>query len=317
MMAINALNRWLAPPLVALLLAGGTLSTALASTSASPSAAVSCLKEKGRPPDRPIPQGQLTRRGVVGTVDGLSEDGNLLVRTKWGLVEIALPEGFEGTVEVGSRIAALMEKAETDTPITVDPTEAATDTPFRTGSALKLKVVPTKATLSHERGVVVSQDGDNVGVVDEDGEMGDAAVTGDGGDQIEDGTDAVLLTKCSGPGAKAEIRNIQRADKIAERLERLQAKFADDPEKAAKLDALVQKQQDKLEARLAKTTEKAPPGVKDKANKALGKAKGECPEGEVDCPDGGGGNKGGGDQGGGDQGGGNQGGGKDKDKDKK
>ena len=225
-------------------------------------------------------------------------------------MEIAVPGDFDlATVEEGSRIAALMVKepkpvegvppvAETDTPINAVPPAAETDTPLRIGSAVKLKVVPTKSTRSHERGVVVSQDGDNVGVVDENGETSDAPVTGDGGDPIEDGTDAVLLTQCSGPGAKAEIRGIQRADKIAERMERFQAKFADDPEKAAKFAELAQKQQDKLEDRLARTAEKGPPGAKEKAQKALGKAKGECPEGE-ECPE---------------KGGGNQGGGKDKDK---
>ena len=54
---------------------------------------------------------------------------------------MAVPEGFdfEG-VEEGSRVASLMAKEPEET---VDPT--ATDTPFRIGTASKIKVGPGKA----------------------------------------------------------------------------------------------------------------------------------------------------------------------------
>ncbi len=325
MIGIHELNRWLIVPLLTVLLASGMVATATANQSTAPSASVSCLKERGRPPDRPIPPGQMTRRGVTGNYVGISELGNILVETQFGIVEIAAPDDFdESTLEVGSRIAALMEKepkpvegvppgAETDTPFTIEPEDAATDTPFRTGTALKLKVIPTKATLSHDRGVVVTQGDGNVEVVDENGDVGDLELTGQGGDPIEDGTDAVLLTKCSASGDKAEIRNIQRADKIAERLEQFQAKFTDDPEKAAKFADLGQKRLDRLEARLAKTSNNAPPSARGNIDKARGKgaAQSNCPEDgstTEDCPNekgkpedkgkpddsGGGGNQGGG-----------------------
>lgn len=284
MLRIKELNRWLIAPLMAMLVVGATTSGVFADQSSSPSAAPSCSKERGRPSDKPIPPGQLTRRGVVGTYEGTTEDGNILVSTQLGLVEITPPVDFdlESLEEGVSRIATLLEKE--PEPVGIVASGAATDTPFKTGSALKLKVIPTEATLSHDRGVVVTQGDDSIGVLGEDGDVENLELTGEGGDPIEDGTDVILLTQCSGVEATAEIRNIQRADKIAERLERFQAKFADDPEKAAKFADLAQKHLDKLEARLAQTAEKAPPGAKDKAAKALGKVRGQDDNGDEEEP---------------------------------
>ena len=234
---INELNRLLAPPLIAILLVSGMASTASASYAASPAAVPSCEKEHGSPKDRPIPPGQLNRRGVIGSFAGVDDSGNILVETQFGVVAIAPPEGFDATtVEEGSRIAAHLDKEPlavedgtptgTDTPLSI----TATDTPFRTGSALRIKVLPTEVTRSHDRGVIVGQEGDTVEVVDEGGEVENFEVTGDGGVQVppeeegdttepvveqevvEAGTDAILLTQCAGPGAKAEVRSIQRAE---------------------------------------------------------------------------------------------------------
>jgi len=105
--------------------------------------------------------------------------------------------------------------------------------------------------------------------------MADLEVTGGGGEQGEYGIDAVLLAQYTCSDAKVQIRGIQRADKIAERLEHLQAKFADEPEKVAKFVSLRQNQQKRQEVRLQRIAEKASPGARDKARKALGDARGE------------------------------------------
>ena len=162
MSRINELNRLLALPLVAILLASGMASTAFASYAPAPALGPTCEREHGRPTDRPVPKGQMVRRGVVGSFVGVDENGNILVETQFGIVAIAPPEGFDATaVEEGSRIAVLLDKEAipveedsptgTDTPLSIDSSETATSTPFRTGSALSIKVVPTRVTRSHNR----------------------------------------------------------------------------------------------------------------------------------------------------------------------
>ena len=93
MRIINELNRWLAPPLIAVLLGSTMVSAVSASTSLAPHGAPACSKERGRPADKPIPPGQLVRRGVIGTFVGISENGNILVETQFGVVELEAPEG--------------------------------------------------------------------------------------------------------------------------------------------------------------------------------------------------------------------------------
>ena len=55
MTRLRELNRWVAPPIIAVLLASGVGPIAHANVSVSPLAVPSCDKERGRPPDRPIP----------------------------------------------------------------------------------------------------------------------------------------------------------------------------------------------------------------------------------------------------------------------
>ena len=355
MTSFKRMHRWLMPPLVAALLASTIGPAVYANGPASPLAVPSCDKERGRPPDRPIPPGQLKRRGVVGTVVAVDADaGTITVETQFGNVEMATPDGFNfDDVEEGDRIASLLTK---DPEETVDPT--ATDTPFRIGTASKIKIVPGKASYTHDEAVILGQEGDTIEVLDEDGNSSNVGVTGAGGVQgtptpsptpdptptesptpeppdlvvepetVEAGTDAILLVQCSGAGATAEVRSIQRADRIAERLERLQAEFADNPEKAAKFEELQQRREDREQARLEKTSKNVPPSAQGKVDKARGKGRTqECivnADGVEQCTEdtgpgksgdkggdkggGQGGDKGGdkGGQGGGGQGGGNK-----------
>ena len=133
---------------------------------------------------------------------------------------------------------------------------------------------------------------------------------------VTSGTDAILLTQCSGPGADPIIRSILQASRIAARLVRLQTRFADDPDKLAKFEELQDAQSERLQARLDRTASNAPPGSQASVGKAQRQASGECeedPDPEL-CPDNtrkGQGRSQGGDGGdggdGGNQGGGNKG----------
>ncbi len=361
---MRQINRLLAPGLIFAILAASPAYAAFANTYASPAAGPSCDAPKGKKVDRPVPPGQLTRRGLTGNV--VKIDGGLItVGTKFGNVAISPPVGFDmGTLSVGNRIAALLEKeekppvdvgppgADTDTPFGPEVPEGTTDTPpfgpeipevttdtppFREAMAKRITIIPTQASLSHHRGVVQGQDDNSIVVVDEDGDEDDLEVTGDGGvqtspddgtgdgsdgtgdggdgtgveqEQVEAGTDAILLIECAGD--KATVRSIQRADRVAQRIDRLLVKAQErDVARAAKLAALQQKNEDRKQARLDRTSQNAPPGAKGNIDKARGKGKNDCTEGE-ECPDDRGkpDDKG---QGGGDKGGG-QGGGSDKGK---
>ena len=316
---MRQINRLLAPGLIFVILAASPAHEAFANAYASPAAGPSCDAPKGKKVDKPVPAGQLTRRGLTGNV--VKIDGGLItVRTKFGNVAISPPVGFDmGTLSVGNRIAALLEKeekppvdvgspgADTDTPLRPVVGELTTDTPpFREAMAKRITIIPTKPSFSHHRGIILGQDDDSIVIVDEDGDEDDLEVTGDGGvqtppddgtgdggtgdggtgveqEEIEEGTDAILLIQCA--GGLATVRSIQRADRVAQRIERLLVKAQErDESRAAKLAALQVKNEERKQARLDRTSQNAPPGAKGSIDKAQGKGKNVCPEGE-ECPD--------------------------------
>lgn len=303
----------------------------------------------------------------ISIPDDLDTDAG--VGDRVAVLTVKVPKPPEGTPPVPP------DEGGTDTPFTLEVEEGETDTPFRTTVAKKITVIPGIASLSHARGVVQSQgDGtteiiDDEGNVDEfettddggvqvplgddDGTTGGDGTTGDGGEgegdddppEVEDetissGTDVILLIQCGTSGSDPIIRSIQQAARIVERLERLQTKFADNLVRLAKFEELQEAQEERLQARLDRTANNAPPGSQGSVGKAQRKARGECeenPDSDL-CPDdtrkgkgigqssgsddgdsgdggnigrgqGGGGSSGSGNQGGGNQGGGNQGGG--------
>ena len=86
-------------------------------------------------------------------------------------------------------------------------------------------------------------------------------------------------------GGLATVRSIQRADRVAQRIERLLVKAQErDESRAAKLAALQVKNEERKQARLDRTSQNGPPGAKGSIDKAQGKGKNVCPEGE-ECPD--------------------------------
>ncbi len=217
------------------------------------------------------------------------------------------------------------EGGETDTPFTVVPLEEGqTGTPFRTTVAKKITIIPGTATGSHHRGVVLSQGDGTTEIIDDEGNVDEFETTDSGGVQvppeegegegsgegtsggegegegegdeespevedetISSGTDAIILLQCGAAGSDPLIRSIQQAARIAERLERIQTKFADDPDKLAKFEDLQEKQEERIQARLDRTANNAPPGSQGSIGKAQRNARGECeedPDPEL-CPD--------------------------------
>jgi len=71
MFSLLGINRFLAAPLVAVLIMASTFTSAYAGSNAAPLFAKSCSSERGRPADKPVPAGQLVRRGVVGNIVGI------------------------------------------------------------------------------------------------------------------------------------------------------------------------------------------------------------------------------------------------------
>lgn len=336
MYTVGTHRGWSVIPLfIAALLALGSATAALADATASPALVPSCETERGRPPGREPPPGQLARRGIIGDVVRIIEEeegGTLLaifVGTQFGTVEIGIPENLDTDAGVGDRVAVLTVKEPkppegtppvppdeggTDTPFTLEVEEGETDTPFRTTVAKKITIIPNTASLSHSRGVVQSQGDGTTEIVDDEGNVDEFETTDEGGVQVppeegegegsgegegdeeppevEDetvasGTDVILLIQCSSAGSDPIIRSIQQAARIAERMERLQTRFADDPDRLAKFEELQEAQEERLQARLDRTASNAPPGAQGSVGKAQRKARGECeedPDSDL-CPD--------------------------------
>ncbi len=365
MVNMRGIVRTAVPLMVVGLLAVASVIPVAATTMPRPAAATSCDREPGRPSDKPVPPGQMKRRGVVGDIVAVdAETGTILIEMKFGTVEMTVPEDVELTEDmIGSRVAGLMEKevsaeesaaaeegVDSTTREGADGTEGgatedgeSTEEPLQSGNLVKLKSVHNDSTRTHEPAVLTTQEDGTVEVLDENGEVetlevegegevqvvvpeegepttvdgeagtegstgtdesaststgdatgGDAATGSDtGGEQlttvtedIEDGTDVVLLVQCTDADAEPKVRGMQKADRVTERLERLEAKLAEkDEERAEKVAERIQEKEQRREERLEKTAANAPQGQKDKADRALGKAKGEIEESDRGKPD--------------------------------
>ena len=157
---MRQINRLLAPGLIFVILAASPAQEAFANAYASPAAGPSCDVPNGKKVDRPVPPGQLNRRGLTGNVVKI-DAGLITVGTQFGNVAISPPGSFDlSSLSVGNRIAALLEKeatppvdvgppgAETDTPFGPEIPDVTTDTPpFRVAVAKHITVIPTQASL--------------------------------------------------------------------------------------------------------------------------------------------------------------------------
>ncbi len=271
--------------------------------------------------DADIPPGQLTRRGVSGTVAAVGSD-SIVVETKFGNVTINVDGGTiiksKGDtialedIQVGDRAGVLLNKPpdapkdkdddddvdlsaptdgddtstdpdltppdtstdtstdpdltppDTSTDTSTDPDLTPPDTSTDTGTetepepkplapsfrqdvtALRISIVPSKATRKHEC-VVVTETGDGTTtVLDEDGVETELE-----GDEGAEGEDVCLITQ-TGRGGGKKITGSTSSNTVDARLERMAEKNADLAEKLAEKKASVQEKRDE---RLAKTVE--------------------------------------------------------------
>ena len=243
--------------------------------------------------DADIPPGQLTRRGVSGTVAAVGSD-SIVVETKFGNVTINVDGGTiiksKGDtialedIQVGDRAGVLLNKPpdapkdkdddddvdlsaptdgddtstdpdltppDTSTDTSTDPDLTPPDTSTDTSTdpdltALRISIVPSKATRKHEC-VVVTETGDGTTtVLDEDGVETELE-----GDEGAEGEDVCLITQ-TGRGGGKKITGSTSSNTVDARLERMAEKNADLAEKLAEKKASVQEKRDE---RLAKTVE--------------------------------------------------------------
>ena len=173
--------------------------------------------------------------------------------------------------------------AATGTPPTVTPTP---EPSFRTATARRIVAIPVKASRSHKRGVVESattEQGQGKGrlkLLNEDGSVTELELA-EGTEGLEDGSDIILISRGKGglpatDDTEMEISGLQKSEKITEWLERIKEKLGErDATRIAKLDELTEKRKVREESRLERTVSNAPQEARQKAEKALRKAKGE------------------------------------------
>ena len=282
--------------------------------------------------DESASKGQLTRRGLSGTVLG-TEGPSIVVETRFGNVTVGTamaevsfpgpaPDEGEGDrqIEVGDRVGILLDRspvASTSTPIFIgDGDTAATSTPpgppgddnddppapsFRDVKALRITVIPSKATRSHLRGVLKESANGRFKILRGDGTEeefdGPPGLVGAAGD------DLLFIVRQGPGGGPKEITNTVSEDEIIDRLEALEAAAEDNPELAESLSRLRGKVNDRRLQRLEALVASSDPEDQDLISGAVTRARGKSE------------NKGGGSSGDGDgagdqdQGSGNAGGG--------
>ena len=216
--------------------------------------------------DKPIPPGQLKRRGIFGTVVGYV-DGGVIIQTKFGNVTVLVEDAT--SYADGERFSALLDKS----PVPSDAT-GTTDGSFRTVTALRVKGVPGKAKRKHLRAVVVdsasgTDDEDTLTILDDDGN--EIELENDGASGTIDGEDTILLVQDQGDGEPTKVIGSIPSFSVDERLEKFRDKAS--PEKLARIEALFEKRAERIEARLLRLEDKARPGLKDKVRGARDKNK--------------------------------------------
>ena len=217
--------------------------------------------------DKPIPPGQLKRRGIFGTIVATG-DGFVTIETKFGNVTVNVENSDDFTI--GDRFTALLDRS----PVPPDAS-GTTDGSFRTVTALRTKSIPGKATRGHRRSVVVdsstgTDDEDTLTVLDDDG---NPLVLPGGASGTLDGEDTILLIQTLTDGLPPRVLGGITAFSVGKRLEKLLEKGS--PEKLAQLNELIQKRIERNEARLQRIEDRAPAHLKAKVRGARDKSQGK------------------------------------------
>lgn len=184
-------------------------------------------------PKPDAPAGQLVRRGLSGKVLRIG-GSEFLVETRHGQVKVIVtdettikqpPNGevrFDA-LEIGDRVGILLAKPENDN--ATPSTEADV---FRTATALKIVIVPSKATREHRRAIVLEKIKnaikDRVKFIDRNGD--EVEIETDVEIEGEEGEEVLLVTR-RGKDGDDHVSSSTRADQIEERLRELAKKRAD------------------------------------------------------------------------------------------
>ena len=205
-------------------------------------------------------------RGFTGVVQSFSaSDGRLAIESKGSRFQLAINDstvinfppdkdvGLEGLpTELGFKIAGLVDGDITDANGIAFPD-------IRT--ALKIIVIPGKATRSHKRTIAAEKDGDDLTALDDDGKKTDLKGRGAG---IERGEAIIILVQKPGRGqTKEKVRGLFKAKTVTDRLDRFSKAQTDDPIKASILAGLRDRRDDAQEKRLQRTADKAEAGLKE------------------------------------------------------
>jgi hypothetical protein len=128
-------------------------------------------------------------------------------------------------------------------------------------TALKITVIPRKATRSHKRTIAANKEGDDVTALDEDGKKTDLKGRGAG---IERGEAIIILVQKPGRGQTEEkVRGLFKAKTVTDRLDWFSETQTDDPIKASILAGLRDRRDDAQQKRLQKTAGNAEARLKD------------------------------------------------------
>ena len=242
--------------------------------------------EPGSQEDRP--QGRVAGRAIVGEVGETGQVADALtgavesvvLLTRQGEIVVRIDENTSITAPGGT--ARILERISQGLPVRVavladrpilGPDGTPSDEP---ATALKLTIIPAKATREHRRVIVTEKrDGGHLTAVDEDGNStdlttDDAEGTPEGAQVVdaaaeidlpEQGESAVLLVRPGKEeGEKDRVTAVFKARKIIERLNRLAEDATDreqDSLKSARLEKLLEQHQDEIEQRLKKVIARA------------------------------------------------------------
>ena len=252
--------------------------------------------------DEPSNNGQLTRRGLSGIV--LANDGSsIVVETRFGNVTVGttgaeikfpgpVPEGSEEprVIETGDRVGILLDRSPgtaTSTPISIaDGGSASTSTPgdiaatstppapsFRSVEALRITVIPSKATRSHIRGVVKENANGRIKILRGDGT--EEEFDGPPGLAGAVGDDLMFIVKRGSGSGPGSVTNTVSEDEIIDRLDALSIAAEDNPELAEGLSRLRGKVNDRRLQRLEALVESSDPEDQDLISGAVTRARGK------------------------------------------
>jgi len=233
----------------------------------------------------PVQGDQVTGRAVIGTITAVGVDtvtvstaqGDFTIKLEKG-TRISAPRIRDASVDdlaenVGGRVAILADQKLVNED----------GTPADQATAVRISIIPSKATRSHRRVVVTEKRDETEGTaVDADGnstELPGVVGSGADGPQLglpETGESAVLLVR---PGAnkaqKDEITAVVKTQSVVERLNRLAERLKtqnEDAFQSARIENLLDKHRGAVKNRLENSLQKAEERFKQVIDRAVERA---------------------------------------------